>query len=641
MNFLNLFRKKSVQDILNQVAKNEADGHESLGKHLTAKDLTAFGIAAIVGAGIFSTIGKASFDGGPAVIFLFLFTAIACGFAAFAYAEFASMVPVSGSAYTYSYVAFGEIIAWIIGWALIMEYAIGNITVAISWSDYFTGLLDSGGIHLPQWIQMDYLTAHNGFNDATALMKSGKTFENLTDGLKSAYTAWTTSPTLGGFHFVADLPALFIIVLITMLVYRGMKESRNASNLMVVVKLCIILLVIAVGVGYIDTANWKPFAPNGVGGILKGVSAVFFAYIGFDAISTTAEECKNPQRDLPRGMMWAIIICTVLYIAIALVLTGMVSYSSLNVGDPLAFVFSKLHLKWMSWIIGVSAVIAMASVLLVFQMGQPRIWMSMSRDGLLPKRFSKVHPKYKTPSYATIVTGFVVAIPALFLNLTMVTDLCSIGTLFAFVLVCAGVLVLQNKKNIPRGKFKTPYVNSKYIFPVLLIVGIGIAATKFQKNTISFLTNEKQINSPETIITSLNTDETLAVNTFLVKLVNVKNIDVEKELNSFLDKDANTYQKIIDSLPIDNSKKYESGFSLFKHKIPMWIFFVALFCFAIWSWRQNLSLIPLLGLISCLYMMAELSVWNWIYFTCWLLIGLTIYFGFSRKNSKLNLNKID
>ncbi len=639
MNFSNLFRKKTVQDILKQVAKNEADGDNSLGKHLTTRDLTAFGIAAIVGAGIFSTIGKASFDGGPAVIFLFLFTAVACGFAAFAYAEFASMVPVSGSAYTYSYVAFGEIIAWIIGWALIMEYAIGNITVAISWSDYFTGLLDSFGIHLPKWIEMDYLSASKGFDEATALMRGGKSYENLSNSLKDAYTAWTTCPTLGSFHFVADIPALFIIVLITALVYRGMKESRNASNLMVVVKLCIILLVIAVGIGYIDTANWKPFAPNGVGGILKGVSAVFFAYIGFDAISTTAEECKNPQRDLPRGMMWAIIICTILYIIIALVLTGMVSYSDLNVGDPLAFVFDKLHLKWMSWIIGISAVIAMASVLLVFQMGQPRIWMSMSRDGLLPKRFSKVHPKYKTPSYATIVTGFVVAIPALFLNLTMVTDLCSIGTLFAFVLVCAGVLVLQNKPDIPRGKFKTPYINSKYIFPVLIIIGIVISMTKFHKNTVDFIVNEKQALSPSEIVTSLNKNDTELVTIYLANFVSVKTIDVEKELNSFATKDDLKYNEIVSKLPIVESKKYESGFSLFKHKIPMWIFLIALICFAVWSWKQNLSLIPLLGLVSCLYMMAALSIWNWIYFTCWLLIGLCIYFGFSYRNSKLGVAK--
>ena len=639
MGFSNLFRKKTVQDILKQVKENELEGHNALGKHLTARDLTAFGIAAIVGAGIFSTIGKASADGGPAVIFLFLFTALACSFAAFAYAEFASMVPVSGSAYTYSYVAFGELMAWIIGWALIMEYAVGNITVAISWSDYFTGLLESGGIKLPQWVQMDYLTASNGFKDATALMQGGKTFADLSANLQVAYTAWTTSPVIGSFHFVADLPALFIIILITALVYRGMKESRNASNFMVVVKLSVILLVIAVGIFYVDTANWDPFAPNGASGVLKGVSAVFFAYIGFDAISTTAEECKNPQRDLPRGMMWAIIICTILYVVIALILTGMVNYADLNVGDPLAFVFTKLDLKWMSGIVAVSAVVAMASVLLVFQMGQPRIWMSMSRDGLLPKKFSKVHPKYKTPSFATIVTGFVVAVPALFLNLTMVTDLCSIGTLFAFVLVCTGVLVLQNKTDIPRGKFRAPYVNSKYIFPVLLIIGIVFSFTYNKTATMAFLSNEKQINTPEAIVTSLNEKDKKLVLSYLKSNDPQRRYtqinDLEKVLASSAINEAE-YVKVIESLPIDISLKYETGFTLFKHKIPMYIFLLVLIGLTVWSWKENLSLIPLLGLVSCLYMMAELSVWNWIYFVCWLLVGLLIYFTYSRHNSKLN-----
>lgn len=635
-----LFRKKTVQDILKQVEKNNLDGHEALGKHLTARDLTAFGIAAIVGAGIFSTIGKASADGGPAVIFLFMFTAIACSFAAFAYAEFASMVPVSGSAYTYSYVAFGELIAWIIGWALIMEYAIGNITVAISWSDYFTGLLQSGGITLPQWVQMDYLTASNGFKDATALMQGGKSFENLEASMQAAYTAWITAPTIGSFHFVADLPALLIIVLITALVYRGMKESRNASNVMVAIKVCVVLLVIAVGIFYVDTANWSPFAPNGVSGVLKGVSAVFFAYIGFDAISTTAEECKDPQRDLPKGMMWAIIICTILYIAIALVLTGMVSYNQLNVGDPLAFVFEKLDLKWLSGIIAVSAVVAMASVLLVFQMGQPRIWMSMSRDGLLPKKFSTVHPKFKTPSFATIVTGFVVAVPALFLNLTMVTDLCSIGTLFAFVLVCAGVLALQNKTDIPRGKFKTPYVNSKYIMPLFLVAGLIFSFGYNKQATMDFITNKTQVNEPSTIVTSLNKEESQIVMNHLIQLegknIAKSNLDLEHLLSRHAENDAQ-YSAIVAGLPISEALKYESGFDLFKHKIPMWIFLFSLIALSIWAYRQNLSLIPLLGLICCLYMMAELSVWNWIYFGIWLLIGLVIYFGFSRKNSKLNI----
>lgn len=640
MSFKNLFRKKSVPDILKQVEKDGIENmHGGLGKHLGVRDLTAFGIAAIIGAGIFSTIGKASADGGPAVIFLFLFTAIACGFAAFAYAEFASMVPISGSAYTYSYVAFGELTAWIIGWALIMEYAIGNITVAISWSDYFTGLLNSGGIHLPQWIQMDYLSASNGFDKATALMQSGKTLENLDYGTRSAYTAWTSSPTIGSIHLIADVPALFIIIVITALVYRGMKESKNATNLMVVIKLCIVLLVIAVGVFYVDTNNWNPFAPNGIGGILKGISAVFFAYIGFDAISTTAEECKDPQRDLPRGMMWAIIICTVLYILIALILTGMVNYNELNVGDPLAFVFEKLDLKWMSGIIAISALIAMAGVLLVFQLGQPRIWMSMSRDGLLPKSFSKIHPKYKTPSFATIITGFVVAIPALFLNLTMVTDLCSIGTLFAFVLVCAGVLALQNKSDIPRGKFKTPYVNSKYIMPLLLIASIILSFVFNKQNTIAFLTNQKKINDATTLVTSLDSNQITYVKEYILKqkhdsiTFSNNNNDIETYLSSL---DGATYIAMIEQLPVSNDLKYQSGFNLFKHKIPMWNFILISIGLTVWAYRKNLSLIPMLGLLSCLYMMAELGISNWIGFGIWLLVGLIIYFGYSRKRSKLN-----
>ncbi len=264
--------------------------------------------------------------------------------------------------------------------------------------------------------------------------------------------------------------------------------------------------------------------------------------------------------------------------------------------------------------------------------------MSMSRDGLLPKKFSTIHPKYKTPSYATIVTGFVVAVPALFLNLTMVTDLCSIGTLFAFVLVCAGVLVLQNKKDIPRGKFKTPYVNSKYIMPLLISIGLVFSFGYNKAPTMNFLTNEKQINSPEAIVTSLDKEKSKEVFDFISSNYKDKKVvsdDLEAVLSGFQADEAE-YKTVVDSLPIDHSLKYESGFSLFKHKIPIWIFLIVLFGLTIWSYKENLSLIPLLGLICCLYMMAELSVWNWIYFTIWLLIGLSIYFGFSRKNSKLN-----
>lgn len=635
--FSTLFRKKSVAKILQEAATGSADGHSTgLAKTLRIRDLIAFGIAAIVGAGIFSTIGKASADGGPAVIFLFIFTAIACAFSAFAYAEFASMVPVSGSAYTYSYVAFGELVAWIIGWALIMEYGIGNITVAISWSDYFTGLLGSGGIHLPDWMTMDYLTASKGYTQAMALINSGKSLENLDPALQSAYSAWQTAPQLGPLHLVADLPALGIIILITALVYRGMKESRNASNAMVVIKLSIVLLVIAVGVFYVDTANWDPFAPNGISGILKGVSAVFFAYIGFDAISTTAEECEDPQRDLPRGMMWAIIICTVLYVAIALVLTGMVSYTTLSVGDPLAFVFEKLDLKWLSGIIGVSAIVAMASVLLVFQLGQPRIWMSMSRDGLLPKSFSKIHPKFHTPSFATIVTGFVVAVPALFMNLTIVTDLCSIGTLFAFVLVCAGVLRLQNDPSAPRGKFKTPYLNSRYIAPALLIIGIIVSFAYNGDATRSFINNEAKAKDALTLLTSFSDAERSAIQEQVKNSDSLAYNEAAGDLETYMNNlSPVAYTSFLNSLPIAKERLFESGWALFQHKIPTWIFILSCFAIAYWAFKKSLSLIPVLGLVCCLYMMSEMGLSNWIGFGIWLFIGLLIYFMYGYRNSRL------
>ncbi|HLT64747.1 MAG TPA: amino acid permease, partial [Flavobacterium sp.] len=597
-----------------------------------------FGIAAIVGAGVFSTIGKASFDGGPAVIFLFLFTALACSFAAMAYAEFASMVPVSGSAYTYSYVAFGEIIAWIIGWSLIMEYAIGNITLAISWSDYFTGLLSTMGIDVPLWMQIDYLSARNGFNEANALVEAGKTFANLPLYTQQAHDAWVSAPQIFGFHFVADLPALLIIFLITWLVYRGIQESRNASNIMVWIKLLVIVLVLVVGIFYVDTSNWSPFAPNGVNGVLKGVSAVFFAYIGFDAISTTAEECKDPQRDLPRGMIWAIVICTVLYVAIALILTGMVNYKNLNVGDPLAFVFEQLDLTWLSGIIAVSAVVAMASVLLVFQMGQPRIWMSMSRDGLLPKQFSKIHPKYKTPSFATIVTGFVVAIPALFLNLETVTDLCSIGTLFAFCLVCAGVLVLQDK-DIPRGKFRIPYINGKYIMPVGVVVGFALLLMYNTDGIERFVKNTPEVYEPQMLITELDSVNTqLLIQDVVVnynELYTQNSNDLEATLQHLFSYNPNEYISLL-SNRLETEQMYHSGWSLFLHKIPLWLFAFALIGLSYWSYIKNLSLIPMLGLVCCLYMMCELTVWNWLYFSVWLLIGLSIYFLYSRHHSKLH-----
>jgi amino acid transporter len=468
VNLKSLFRKKTIADIQrDHDALTESGG--SLHRTLGFKDLTAMGIAAIIGAGIFSTIGNASFHGGPAVITLFIFTGIACGFSALCYAEFASVIPISGSAYTYAYAAFGELIAWIIGWALIVEYAIGNIVVAISWSDYFTGLLSGLGIQIPTYFSMDYLSAFNGNKEAASLLSSKQV---VPSSLLEASNAWNLAPEIAGFKLILDLPALAIVIAITWLIFRGVKETKNASNIMVGLKLIVVAMVIVVGAFYVNPENWSPFAPNGLTGVLKGVSSVFFAYVGFDALATTAEECKDPKKDLPKSMIASLIICTVLYILIAMVLTGMVNYKELGVGDPLAFVFEKVNLPWMQGIVAVSAVIAMASVLLVFQNGQPRIWMAMSRDGLLPKKFSAIHPRFKTPWFATIITGVMVSVPALFMNLKEVTDLSSIGTLFAFVLVNAAVIVMESHKSEYHTGFRVPYINGKYWVPSIFLTGI-------------------------------------------------------------------------------------------------------------------------------------------------------------------------
>jgi APA family basic amino acid/polyamine antiporter len=490
-----LFRKKTIAQIQGEADANELSEHK-LKKTLSLRDLTSLGIAAIIGAGIFSTIGNASAAGGPAVVFLFIFIAFACSFSAMSYAEFASSIPISGSAYTYAYAAFGEIIAWIIGWALIVEYAIGNIVVAISWSDYFTGLMQGIGLHIPEYLCMDYLSAKAGYMEAVMVTLSGADVSSsgveMSHYLQEQMIAWQTAPELFGLKLICDLPALGIVFAITSLIYRGVHETKTVGNYFVALKLCVIVLVIIVGAFYVNPENWSPFTPNGFKGILQGVASVFFAYIGFDALATTAEECKDPKRDLPKAMMASLVICTVLYILIALTLTGLVSYKDLAVGDPLAHAFALIHVNWMSGIVAVSAVIAMASVLLVFQNGQPRIWMSMSRDGLLPKRFSAIHPTYKTPAFATIITGFFVAVPALFLNLKEVTDLSSIGTLFAFVVVNAGVIQMQSHKNDNHKGFKVPYLSGRIIIPLLCLLSLFIFIVFSDAQTFDF-TNQENI----------------------------------------------------------------------------------------------------------------------------------------------------
>lgn len=560
-----LFRKKSIDKIVADSAAGLSDGHGAGGlrKVLGVKDLTFMGIAAVIGAGIFSTIGSAAFNGGPGIVFLFMITAVTCGFSALCYAEFASRVPIAGSAYTYAYVSFGELVAWIIGWALILEYAIGNIVVAISWSGYFNNLLEGFHIGLPGWLATNTGNAQVGYEEAMKGLASGQALETLSKNAKMGYDAIMHAPVIAGWKFIINLPALIIVFLITILAYVGIKESKKSTNLMVIFKVCVIIFVIAVGFFYVDTSNWDPFLPNGFGGVLAGVSAVFYAYIGFDAISTTAEECKNPQRDLPRGMIYSLLICTVLYILIALVLTGMVHYSELKVDDPLAYVFEKLHLNKIGYLISVSAVVATTSVLLVFQLGQPRIWMSMSRDGLLPKRFAKVHPRFHTPSFATIVTGFMVGIPAMFLSSSTVTDLTSIGTLFAFVLVCFGVLVLPKLTDTKAaGAFRLPYINGKYLIPLL----VALVAVLF-RSRIS---------------------------------------------DAFANMGSEGYQEIL-----------------------FLVFMLIAIVTAIKSFIGSYSVIPVVGALSCLYLMIEIPAISWLWFFAWMGLGLLIYFLYGRKRSKL------
>jgi amino acid transporter len=572
-----LFRTKNIDKILRDAETMADDPHAGAGlkRVLTMRDLTFFGIAAIIGAGSFSSLGLAVFSGGPGVVVLFIICGIACGFTALCYSEFASRIPVAGSAYTYAYASFGELFAWIIGWALIMEYSIGNIYVAFSWSDYFTSFLHRINIHIPDYLTCSYMEAHQAVT-AAAANASGQ----ITNSTQELLNAWSHAPMIGGLRIIFDLPALVINLCITALVYRGVKESRNFSNTMVMLKLAIVFLVIIVG-GYLIfqhglTPNWHPtneagvksFMPNGFTGVMAAVSGVFFAYIGFDAVSVLAEESKNPQRDLPRGMIASLVICTVIYIVLALVLTGAVVYSKFeNVGDPLAFIFEpqNLNVGWMQMLVSICAVVAMTSVLLVFQMGQPRIWMSMSRDGLLPPVFEKIHHKYQTPSFSTILTGLIVGIPLLFTDKTFVLDFTSIATLFAFVLVCGGVLLIPKREKLP-GKFNMPFISSKFLFPLIVLVSL-IVAHAVSKNYFSDL--------------------------FVVTE--------------------------------DNASFHISTI----------IFWCIMLLLSVATFIKNWSLIPLMGLSTCLYLLTGMTGENWAWFGSWLFLGLIIYFSYGYRKSKL------
>lgn len=551
-----LFRKK--------IFGKKKDSSSGLIRALGLWDIVFFGLAAIIGAGSFSSLGEAIFRGGPGVITLYIICGIACGFTAMSYAEFATRIPTAGSAYTYAYASFGEIIAWIIGWALIMEYSFGNIYVAFSWSDYFTSFIERIGFDIPDYLTTSYTEAKKAFLAGS---------EN-----KELITAWKTAPIVAGIKFIVDIPALIINALITWLVYIGIKESRNFNNILVIMKLAVIMLIIAVGVFYINSDNWVPtnnegvktFMPNGFAGVMAAVSGVFFAYIGFDALSVLSEETKEPEKTLPKGMILSLVLSTAIYMVLTLVLTGIVDYRKFEgIGDPLSFIFAPQNgnIPWMEFVVSVTAIIAITTVLLVFQMGQPRIWMSMSRDGLMPKKFSEVHPKYKTPSFATIITGVAVGLPIFFTDKSFILDFTSIGTIFAFVLVNGGILLMPAREK-KKGSFNLPYVNSKYIFPIIFLGGL-----------IGFYFWQPQ---------------------FFHDLWN-----------------------------ISDEKQGEFRLSII-------IYIIINLILVVISYLKNLSLIPLLGLSSCLYLLTGMTHNNWFWFGLWFIVGLGIYFFYGKKHSKLN-----
>jgi APA family basic amino acid/polyamine antiporter len=450
-------------------------------KTLNAFDLVAFGLGATIGSGIFALTGTAAAGqaehakdwistpiinfllnspvgregAGPAIVVSFMIAAIACGFAAMCYAELASMIPVSGSAYTFAYASLGELIAWIIGWDLILEYAVGNIAVAVSWSDYFLQFF-YGTTHLkvPLWLTADSVTAMARINMGPE------------SPMRQLYSDMTL-PSLFGHPFAMNLPAFAIVMAITWLLVVGIKESASVNTAAVAIKVVIVLFFIFFGMAHINPGNWVPFMPNGFASVMGGAAIVFFSFIGFDAVSSTAEETKNPQRDMPIGMLGSLILCTILYCLVSLVLTGILPYKQyLNDAAPVATALMYTHTPWAQILVTAGALAGMTSVLLVFQLGQPRIFMAMSRDGLLPKLFGKIHPKYQTPVVPTVLTGVFVATMSMFMGIGEAAELTNIGTLAAFIIVCGGVLVLRRTAADQPRAFKCPMV------PLVPILGI-------------------------------------------------------------------------------------------------------------------------------------------------------------------------
>lgn len=541
-----LLRTKSIRQVMSQ--PSDGEHHTGLKRVLGAKDLIALGIGAIIGAGIFATTGTAAAGGGghlgagPAIVLSYVLVAIACGFCALCYAEFASVIPIAGSAYTYAYVTLGELAAWIIGWDLILEYAVGNVAVAISWAGYFNSFVKGFGIHISD----KFMTA-------------------------------TTISLHEGHGFAFNLPALGIVLLMTVLLVRGVKESINFNNFVVLVKIAVLVFFVGLGFVYVEPANWSNFAPNGWKGIHQAASAVFFAYIGFDAVSTAAEETENPEKNLPIGMIGSLIICTILYILISLVMTGLAPWNLLGTADPMATALeivqgrpglsatSQQVLSFSHFVVTIGALFSMTAVLLVFQLGQPRIFFSMARDGLLPQFFAAIHPVYQTPHVTTILTGVLVAGAAAFMDIAIVIDLCNIGTLFAFVIVCAAVMLLRYKDGRKSDSADRPYDASAYctIALAVLLTIWGFTSGHLGDRLTALVC------APISLWVGL----------------------------------------AFRGLPKASGRPFTAPFA---------------------------PLTPMLGIVTCVWLMMASPMTTWIRFFVWLLAGLVIYFFYGMKNSVLN-----
>ncbi|MBI4553829.1 MAG: amino acid permease [Candidatus Latescibacteria bacterium] len=450
-----LFAKKTMAQL-----EAELQGEQRLRRVLGPITLTSLGIGAIIGTGIFVLTGLAAKEfAGPGLMLSFVFAGIGCAFAGLCYAEFASMIPVAGSAYTYAYATLGELMAWVIGWDLILEYAMGSSTVAYGWSKYFAKLMSLFDVKFPIWFANDYWSA-------TALLKEA-TEKGTTDELLALYSS-IEIPSVFGIPFAANFLALFIIAVVTVVLVIGIRESARFNATMVVIKLAVVLFVIFVGSSYINRANWTPFLPFGLAGVMRGAGRIFFAYIGFDSISTHAEEAKNPQRDVPIGILSSLGICTILYILVTAVLTGMVKYDQIDIGAPVASVFSNYGLNIAVFLVSVGAVAGITSVMLVMLLSQPRVFLAMARDGLLPRKvFGVVHPRFRTPHRATILTGTVCGVVAALTPIDILADMVNIGTLLAFVIVCAAVLILRRTHPNQRRPFRTPWVSFVSIAGIL------------------------------------------------------------------------------------------------------------------------------------------------------------------------------